>query len=151
MAKRQELLESLLGSMGENVLIQQPFRCDLGYMVEIGDNSFINNNCTILDSGGVKIGKNVFIGPHCGIYTPEHPIDAEHRNQGFEKGFPIIIGDNVWIGGGVTIVGGVTIGSNTVIGAGSVVTRNIPDNVIAFGNPCRVYREITDEDKKKFK
>ena len=99
----------------------------------------------------VKIGNNVFIGPHCGIYTPEHPIDAEHRNQGFEKGFPIIIGDNVWIGGGVTIVGGVTIGSNTVIGAGSVVTRNIPDNVIAFGNPCRVYREITDEDKKKFK
>ena len=149
--ERTQSLKSILGYLGDNVVIQQPFHCDLGYRIEIGDNSYLNFNCTILDSGGVKIGKNVFIAPNCGIYTPEHPLDVERRNVGLEIGLPITIGDNVWIGGNETIVGGVTIGNNTVIGAGSVVTRSIPDNVIAFGNPCKVYRKITEEDKERYK
>ena len=114
---------------------------------EVGENFFANYNLTILDVGKVKIGANAQIAPNVSIYTAGHPVHPESRNTGYEYGIPITIGDNVWIGGSVTILPGVTIGNNVVIGAGSVVTRDLPDNVIAAGNPCRVLRTITEEDR----
>lgn len=115
----------------------------------MGKNFYANHNLVILDGAKVIFGNDVFIAPDCGFYTAGHPIDAERRNQGLEYAYPITVGDNVWFGGGVRVLPGVTIGSNVVIGAGSVVTHDIPDNVIAVGNPCRVLREITEEDLKK--
>ncbi len=149
-AARQELLKKILGKTKENFLIEQPFYCDYGYNIEIGENFYANHNLIILDPAKVIIGDNVFIGPNCAIYTPQHPIDAETRNKGLEYAFPVTIGNNVWLGGNVVILPDVTIGDNTVIGAGSVVNKNIPPNVIAAGNPCRVIREITGKDKNKF-
>ncbi|MBR5047891.1 MAG: sugar O-acetyltransferase, partial [Eubacterium sp.] len=102
----------------------------------------------ILDAGGVTFGNDVFIAPSCGFHTSGHPIDYERRNQGLEYAYPIVVGNNVWIGAGVQVMPGVTIGSNVVIGGGSIVTKNIPDNSVAVGNPCRVIRPITDDDKK---
>jgi len=141
-AKRADLIKEIIGKTGEKYLIEQPFVCDYGYNIELGENFYSNHNLTILDCAKVKFGKNVFIGPNCGFYTAEHPLDAQTRVQGLEYAKPITIGDNVWIGGGVTIISGVTIGSNTVIGAGSVVTKNIPDNVVAAGNPCKVIKKL---------
>ncbi len=146
-AKRNELLKQLIGLKPKSCYIEPPFYCDYGYNIEIGNKFYANTNLTILDSGKVTIGKNVFIGPNVGIYSVSHPIHHEPRNQYLEFARPISIGDNVWIGGSVVINPGVTIGANTVIGSGSVVTKSIPENVIAAGNPCKVIREITDEDK----
>ena len=146
-AERNRLLAQLLGHTGNNFHIEQPFRCDYGYNIEIGENFYANYNCTILDCAKVSIGNNVLFAPNVSLFTAGHPIDAGKRNEGWEHAFPIVIGNDVWIGGNVTINPGITVGSNVVIGSGSVVTRDIPDNVIAAGNPCRVIRAITDEDK----
>ena len=141
------LIKEILGKTGENVFIEAPFHCDYGYNIEVGENFFANYNLTVLDVGKVKIGDNAQIAPNVSIYTAGHPVHPESRNTGYEYGIDITIGNNVWIGGGVSILPGVTIGDNVVIGAGSVVTKDLPDNVIAAGNPCRVIREITEEDR----
>ena len=146
-AERDKLLKEILGKTGDNVTIESPFHCDYGYNIEVGENFFANYNLVILDVGRVTIGKNAQIAPNVAIYTAGHPIHPDSRNSGYEYGIPVTIGDNVWIGGNVCVMPGVTIGSNVVIGAGSVVTRDIPDNVIAAGNPCRVIREITEADR----
>lgn len=145
-ATQTALIQKLIGKVGDNVTILAPFWCDYGSNIEIGDNFFANHNCVILDGAKVTFGDNVFIAPDCGFYTAGHPFDAERRNQGLEYAKPITVGDNVWIGGGVKVMPGVTIGDNAVIGGGSVVTKDIPANVIAVGNPCRILREITPED-----
>lgn len=142
-----KLIKEIFDKTGENVFVEAPFHCDYGYNIEVGENFFANYNLTILDVGKVKIGANAQIAPNVSIYTAGHPVHPESRNTGYEYGIPITIGDNVWIGGSVTILPGVTIGSNVVIGAGSVVTKDLPDNVIAAGNPCRVLRTITEEDR----
>lgn len=116
--------------------------------ISVGENFYANYGCVIIDVCKVKIGDNVMFGPNVGIYTAGHPIDAEVRNSGLEFGKPITIGDNVWIGGSSVVNPGVSIGDCVVIGSGSVVTKDIPDNVIAVGNPCRVLRPITEDDKK---
>ncbi len=143
---RSELLRELLGSVGDNAFIEPPFRCDYGYNISVGKNFYANYDCIMLDVCRVTIGDNVFLAPRVGIYTAGHPIDAEIRNTNLEFGKPITIGSSVWIGANTVVNPGVTIGSNVVIGSGSVVTKDIPDNVIAVGNPCRVLREITQED-----
>ena len=127
--------------------VEQTFHCDYGCHIHVGEDFYANYDCTIIDVCEVRIGDNVFLAPKVGIYTAGHPIDAGVRNSGLEFGAPVTIGDNVWIGGNAVINPGVTIGSNVVIGSGSVVTKDIPDNVIAVGNPCRVLREITREDR----
>lgn len=148
--ERPALLKQLLGKTGEEITINEPFHCDYGYNIEVGENFFANYNFTVLDVGKVIIGDNAFIAPNVSIYTAGHPIHPLSRNSGYEYGLDIVIGDNVWLGGSVSIMPGVHIGSNVVIGGGSVVTRDIPDNVLAVGNPCRVVREITEEDRKYF-
>lgn len=140
--KRANQIIKIVGKIGKNFLIEQPFLCDYGYNIEIGDNFYANHNLTILDAAKVIIGDNVFIAPNCGIYTAYHPIDVAERSKGLEYAKPIKIGNNVWIGGNVTILPGVTIGDNCTIGAGSVVTKDIPDNSIAYGNPCKVAKKI---------
>lgn len=144
------MLKELLGKTGETLFIEPPFHCDYGWNIEVGENFFANYNLTILDVGKVTIGKNAQIAPNVSIYTAGHPIHPDSRNSGYEYGIPITIGDNVWIGGSTVILPGVTIGNNVVIGAGSVVSKDIPDNKIAVGNPCRVIREITEEDRKYY-
>ena len=146
---QQKIMKELLGQTKGAFCIVAPFWCDYGYNIEIGENFFANHNTVILDGGKVTFGDNVFIGPNCGIHTAGHPIDFERRNMGLEYAYPITVGDNVWIGAGVQIMPGITIGSNVVIGAGSIVTKDIPDNSVAVGNPCRVIREITEEDREK--
>lgn len=145
--KREKVIRRLFGKTGENCWIESPFNCDYGYNIFVGDNFYTNTNCCILDCAKVTIGNNVWIGPNVGIYTPEHAFDSGERTKGYEHALPVEIGDNVWICGGVTITGGVKIGANTIIGAGSVVTKDIPENVIAAGVPCKVLREITENDK----
>lgn len=146
--KVPKMLKSILGKTGENLWIEAPFHCDYGWNIEVGENFFANYNLTILDVGKVIIGKNAQIAPNVSIYTAGHPNHPDTRNTGYEYGIPITIGDNVWIGGNVVILPGVTIGNNVVIGAGSIVAKDIPDNVIAVGNPCKCIREITEEDRK---
>lgn len=148
--KVPDLLKDLLGKTGENIWVEAPFHCDYGKNIEVGENFFANYNLTILDVGKVTIGKNAQIAPNVSIYTAGHPIHPDSRNTGYEYGISISIGDNVWIGGNVVILPGVTIGNNVVIGAGSVVSKDIPDNQIAVGNPCRVIREIGEEDRKYY-
>ncbi|WP_057915310.1 sugar O-acetyltransferase [Peribacillus muralis] len=145
--ERNQIIQKLFHSVGENAWIESPFNCDYGYNITVGDNFYTNTNCTILDCAKVTIGNNVWIGPNVSLYTPNHAIDAIERIAGYERTLPINISDNVWIGGSVTIVPGVTIGDNSIIGAGSVVTKNIPANVIAAGVPCKVIRSITEKDK----
>lgn len=140
--RREELLRSLLGKTGRKFLIEQPFLCDYGYNIELGENFYSNMNCVILDEAKVRFGDNVFIGPNCGFYTACHPFDPEQRNRGLEYARPVTVGDNVWIGAQVCVLPGVTIGDNCVIGAGSVVSRDIPAGTLAFGNPCRVVRKL---------
>ncbi len=146
-AEREKIIQNLFGSIGKNCWIESPFNCDYGSNIEAGDNFYCNTNVCILDCARVTFGNNVWIGPNVGIYTPEHAFVGEERAQGYEHALPVEIGDNVWICGGVTITGGVRIGSNSIIGAGSVVIRDIPENVLAAGNPARIIREITDEDR----
>lgn len=148
--KRDVLIRSILGHAGENVHIEPPFYCDYGKNITVGKNFYSNFNCTILDVGKVVIGDNVMFAPNVAIYTAGHPIHPDSRNSGYEYGIGITIGDNVWIGGNVVVNPGVTIGNNVVIGSGSVVTKDIPDNVIAVGNPCKVVREITEDDRKYY-
>ncbi|MGN1276403.1 MAG: sugar O-acetyltransferase, partial [Floccifex sp.] len=133
--KRTELIKKIVKKTGKKFLIEQPFQCDYGYNIEIGENFYANHNLIILDCAKVKFGNNVFIAPNCAFYTPQHPLDVETRNKGLEYAFPITIGDNVWIGGNVVVLAGVKIGNNSVIGAGSVVTKDIPNDVVAVGNP----------------
>ena len=141
------LLKMLLGKTGERLHINAPFHCDYGWNIEVGENFYANYNLTILDVGKVTIGDNVLLAPNVSLYTAGHPIHPDSRNSGYEYGIPITIGDNVWIGGNVVVLPGVTIGSNSVIGAGSVVSRDVPEWVVAAGNPCRVIRAITEEDR----
>ncbi len=145
--RRNEILRELLGGCGEHVYFEPPFHCDYGCHITVGENFYANFDCTILDVASVTIGANVMFGPKVGIYTAGHPIDAAVRNSGVEFGKSVVIGDNVWVGAQTVINPGVTIGDNVVIGSGSVVTKDIPANVVAVGNPCRVLRAITDEDK----
>ena len=144
------LIKEIIGKCGENIWIETPFHCDYGWDIEVGENFFANYNLTILDVGKVVIGKNAQIAPNVSIYTAGHPVHPDSRNTGYEYGIGVTIGDNVWLGGNTVINPGVTIGNNVVIGAGSVVTKNLPDDVIAVGNPCRVLRKITEEDRKYY-
>lgn len=140
--KRQKAIRDILGKTGETFTIEQPFMCDYGYNIEIGENFYANHNLIILDGNKVKFGDNVFIAPNCGFYTAGHPIDVKTRNEELEYAKPIEVGDDVWIGGNVVVLPGVKIGSNVVIGAGSVVNKDIPSNVVAVGNPCRVIKRM---------
>ena len=142
-----KIVKELLGK-SEGAFINPPFYCDYGFHIEVGKNFFANYNCTIIDVAKVKIGDNCQFAPNVSIYTAGHPIHPESRNTMYEYGIEVTIGDNVWIGGNTVIVPGVHIGSNTVIGAGSVVTKDIPDWVVAAGNSCKVIRKITEEDRK---
>lgn len=145
--KIAQIVKKLLGK-SENAFINPPFYCDYGKHIEVGKNFFANYNCTILDVAKVKIGDNCQMAPNVSIYTAGHPIHPETRNTLYEYGVEVTIGDNVWIGGNTVICPGVTIGNNVVIGAGSVVTKDIPDWCVAAGNPCKVIRNITEEDRK---
>jgi acetyltransferase-like isoleucine patch superfamily enzyme len=146
-AGKDKLIKEILGKTGKEINVEAPFHCDYGYNIEVGENFFANYNLVILDVAKVKIGDNAQIAPNVSIYTAGHPIHPDSRNSGYEYGIDITIGDNVWIGGNTCIMPGVTIGNNVVIGGGSVVTKDLPDNVIAVGNPCRIVREITEEDR----
>ena len=144
-----KIVKELLGK-SEDAFINPPFYCDYGSHIEVGKNFFANYNCTIIDVAKVKIGDNCQMAPNVAIYTAGHPLHPVARNSMYEYGISVTIGDNVWIGGNTVIMPGVHIGSNTVIGAGSVVTRDIPDWSVAVGNPCRVIKKITEEDKKYY-
>lgn len=143
----QANLKDILGKIGEGSQILPPFRCNYGTHIEIGKNSFINFGVAMIDVGKIIIGDHVLIGPNTGIYTAIHPIDPEIRANGIQKAKPIIIEDKAWIGGSVTILPGVKIGYGSIIGAGSVVTKDIEEMSIAAGNPAKVIRKITDQDK----
>lgn len=138
---RTRLLREMFAFCGDNTQLRSPFFCDYGSNIRIGRNGFANYNCVFLDCNIITIGDDAQIGPGVHIYTAHHPVDPDTRRTGLEMASPVTIGDNVWLGGGAIICPGVTIGDNTVIGAGSIVTRNIPSNVVAAGNPCRVIRE----------
>lgn len=142
-----KIVEELLGK-SEKACINPPFYCDYGKHIEVGKNFFANYNCTIIDVAKVTIGDNCQMAPNVAIYTAGHPVHPDSRNSLYEYGVEVTIGDNVWIGGNSVILPGVHIGSNTVIGAGSVVTKDIPDWVVAGGNPCKVIRRITEADRK---
>lgn len=141
-------VKDLLGA-SDGAFINPPFYCDYGTNIEVGKNFFANYNCTILDVAKVRVGDNCQMAPNVAVYTAGHPIHPAARNSGYEYGKEVVIGDNVWIGGNTVICPGVHIGDNVVVGAGSVVTKDIPDWAIAAGNPCRVIRMITDEDRRK--
>lgn len=147
MEERKEIIKELFKSTGENVHVEQTFHCDYGCHISVGENFYANYDCIMVDVCEIIIGDNVLLAPRVGLYTAGHPIDAAVRNEGLEFGKPVIIGDNVWIGENAVINPGVTIGSGVVIGSGSVVTKDIPDHVVAVGNPCRVLRKINEEDK----
>jgi len=141
---RLELLQEWFGKVGPGVQIEPPFRCDYGYNIHAGDNFYANFGCVILDCCPVTIGDNVLLAPNVQIYAAYHPVDPQQRLTGRELAAPVTIGNNVWVGGGAIICPGVTIGDNTTIGAGSVVVKDLPANVVAVGNPCRVVRELGD-------
>ncbi|MCU0487242.1 MAG: sugar O-acetyltransferase [Anaerolineales bacterium] len=140
--ERVTTLQSLLGRIGQNSIIEPPFYCVYGQNIHIGDHVYLNTLCTILDCNTVTIGNHVMIGPGVQIYTPAHDLQAEARNQGWEVAKAITIEDNVWIGGSAILLPGVRVGRNAVVGAGAVVTRDVPANTIVVGNPARVIREI---------
>lgn len=139
---REKILKTLITKIGDKCFVTPNFFCDYGCNIELGDGVYFNTNCVILDSAPVKIGSNTLIGPNVQIYTPEHPLDYKTRNTGIEIAKPITIGENCWIGGGVIILGGVTIGNGCVIGAGSVVTNDIPESYLAYGNPAKLVRKV---------
>ena len=140
--EKMDYFKSILKSMGKNVFIELPFRCDYGYNIEIGSHFFANFNCTFLDSAPIRIGNHVMLGPNVNLFTSGHPIEPKKRKQLYQFAKPIILENNVWIGGNSIVNPGVTIGENSVIGAGSVVTKSIPANVVAGGNPCKIIRKI---------
>jgi maltose O-acetyltransferase len=149
--QRNELFTSLLGKIGDNVWIETPFFCDYGEHIYIDEGTFINVNAIFLDNNIINIGKNGLIGPGVQLLTASHPLSAGERlitsNENLKTSYktfskPIHIGDNVWIGGNTVVLPGITIGNNVTIGAGSVVTKDIPDNLLAFGNPCKIIRQI---------
>lgn len=135
------MLQELLQTTRDDFYLTAPFYCDYGYNIKIGQQFYCNHNTVMLDGAPITFGDRVFIGPNCSFSTATHPLDYKTRAQGLEQALPISVGDDVWFGSNVVVVQGITIGSRVVIGAGSVVTRDIPDDVIAFGNPCRVQRE----------
>ncbi len=141
-AARRELLTELLGAFGTDSEIRPPFHCDYGYQTSVGARTFVNFGLVCLDVAAVTIGDDVQIGPNVQLLTPTHPTAAGPRRDKWEAALPITIGDNVWLGGGVIVLPGVTIGANTVVGAGAVVTRDLPANVVAVGNPARVVRQV---------
>ena len=143
------LVKELFGK-SDKAFVNPPFYCDYGFHIETGKNFFANYNCTIIDVARVTIGDNCQFAPNVSIYTAGHPVHPDSRNSLYEYGIGVSIGDNVWIGGSTVILPGVHIGSNTVIGAGSVVTKDIPDWVVAAGNPCKVIRKITEEDRSYY-
>ncbi|WP_346906132.1 sugar O-acetyltransferase [Faecalicatena orotica] len=147
--KLSAIVKELLGE-SEDAFINPPFYCDYGSHIKVGKNFFANYNCSIIDVAPVTIGDNCQLAPNVAIYTAGHPLHPVSRNSMYEYGIEVTIGDNVWIGGNTVILPGIHIGSNTVIGAGSVVTKDIPDWSLAAGNPCRVIRKITEEDKKYY-
>lgn len=147
---REKILSELFESVGENPYLEPTFRCEFGSNISIGDNFYANFDCILLDGGGIEIGDNVLFGPRVGIYTTNHLIDAQERAGGACYAKKVTIGDNVWVGAGVHINPGITIGANSIIGSGSVVTKDIPENVIAVGVPCKEIRKITEEDKTGF-
>ncbi|KRM72171.1 sugar O-acetyltransferase [Lacticaseibacillus brantae] len=144
---RFAIMKQLFKSVGEGSYIEPPFHTDYGAHTTIGKNFYANYDAIFIDTAPITIGDNVMFGPRAGLYTAGHPIDAAIRNEQLEYGYPIVIGNNVWLGGNVVVNPGVTIGSNVVIGSGSVVTKDIPDNVVAVGNPAHVLRPITEADK----
>ena len=149
MERKTQLLREILSKAGEKVYIEPPFHCDFGCNIEVGDNFYANYNLTVLDCNKVRIGDNVMIAPNVTITAAGHPIHPDSRRK-YEYGIPVTIGNKVWICANVVICPGVTIGDGSVIGAGSVVTHDIPAGVVAFGNPCKVYREITEEDRRYY-
>lgn len=149
--ERKALIKKIFAKTGDSFWIEQNFWCDYGYNIEIGENFYANHNLVILDGAKVTFGDNCFIAPNCGFYTAGHALDVEQRNQGLEIAWPITVGNNVWFGGNVVVLPGVTIGDGAVIGGGSVVNKDIPSEVLAAGNPCRVIRSITEEDRNKYK
>lgn len=145
-----EILKDMLGGMGKEVVVTPPFWCDYGYNIFMGDYFYSNHNMIITDGAEVTFGDHVFVAPNCCFTTAEHAVDPEQRKAGIELAKPITVGNNVWIGAGSTILAGAAIGDNSIIGAGSVVKKPIPANVIAAGVPCRVLREITEQDKYRY-
>jgi maltose O-acetyltransferase len=141
--QRAEILKQLIPNAADGLWIQPPFYCDYGYNIKIGERVFFNFNCVVLDVTYVTIGNRTLFGPNVQIYTATHPIDFRERASGLEYAKPITIGEDVWIGGSAVICPGVSIGDRTIIGAGSVVTKDIPSEVFAAGNPCRVIRKLT--------
>ncbi len=144
--ERGRILSRLLPYAGANTWLQPPFYCDYGYNIHLGENVFFNFNCVVLDVMPVTIGSRTLFGPNVQIYTATHPMDFKERASGLEYAKPITVGEDVWVGGSVVICPGVTIGHRTVIGAGSVVTKDIPDDVFAAGNPCRVIRHLSNRN-----
>ena len=140
--KRQKIMRSLLGKCGKNFHFESNVWFDYGYNTEIGENFYANHDCVFLDTNKLIFGDNVFVAPQCGFYTAGHPLEADLRIRQLEFAKPIVVGDNVWFGGGVRVLPGVTIGSNVVVGAGSVVTRDIPPNSVAVGDPARVVKTL---------
>lgn len=140
--KRNSILKKLIPDAGAGFWLQPPFYCDYGYNISTGEKVFFNFNCVVLDVMPVKIGNRTLIGPNVQIYTATHPMDYRERAAGLEFAKPVTIGEDVWIGGSAVICPGVTIGDRSVIGAGSVVTKDIPPDVFAAGNPCRVIRQL---------
>ena len=147
---RSELLNKLFKDIGKNCWIEPDFRCEFGKNIILEDNIYINFGCIILDCAEVRIESNTLLGPNVGIYAVNHSIDPKERINGGCFGKPVHIGKNVWIGGDAKILAGVTIGDNSIIGTGSIVTKDIPSNVIAVGNPCKVIREISEKDKTDY-
>ncbi len=146
-AKRKELMQQIFAEVGDNCYIEPPLHANWGIHTHLGNNVYANFNLTLVDDTHIYIGDGVMLGPNVTLATAGHPIDPDIRKQATQFNIPIVIGSNVWIGANTVVLPGVTIGKNTVIGAGSIVTKDIPANVVALGNPCRVHREINDHDK----
>jgi maltose O-acetyltransferase len=142
--ERDRLLRELLGEVGEGVVVKPPFRCDYGWNIAIGARTFVNCGCVMLDVVPIRIGSACQLATGVQLLTATHPVDPEPRREGWEYGVPITVGDNVWLGGGAIVCPGVSIGENTVVGAGAVVTRDLPANVVAVGNPARVLRSVEE-------
>lgn len=144
--KRQDLIKEIFASVGENVTIETPFNANWGLNTSLGKNFYSNFNMTLVDDTDITIGDYVKFGPNCVLTTASHPIEPNLRRQAYQFNRPIVIADNVWLGSNVVVFGGVSIGENSVIGAGSIVTKDVPANVVAYGNPCKVIRTVNDDE-----